>query len=232
MPRYRKKSGHGQLRLFPYHDEGTLREFLERLSGKPVNLALTDNVSSMLSIRQKGQGVTVRLQKIFLYAGPDVLVEIGTLIRHGRGKRDRLRWFIEENSRLMVSRAETMQTIRTRGRHHDLKALFDRLNRDYFDGRIRSVITWAPGRNLRSARKRTLGSYIRTTDTIRINPVLDRKSIPRYVIEFIIYHEMLHADMGVTVTKGRRIVHSVEFKRRERLFHDYERVIEWERKPL
>ncbi|MCK7467569.1 MAG: hypothetical protein MZU91_05210 [Desulfosudis oleivorans] len=111
-----------------------------------------------------------------------------------------------------------MQTIRTRGRHHDLKALFDRLNRDYFDGRIRSVITWAPGKNLRSARKRTLGSYIRTTDTIRINPVLDRKSIPRYVIEFIIYHEMLHADMGVTVTKGRRIVHSVEFKRRERLF--------------
>ncbi|MCK7467570.1 MAG: hypothetical protein MZU91_05215 [Desulfosudis oleivorans] len=53
------------MRLFPYHDEGTLREFLERLSGKPVNLALTDNVSSMLSIRQKGQGVTVRLQKIF-----------------------------------------------------------------------------------------------------------------------------------------------------------------------
>jgi predicted metal-dependent hydrolase len=76
--------------------------------------------------------------------------------------------------------------------------------------------------------KRTLGSYSQRTNTIRINPVLDRKTVPAYFIEFIVYHEMLHADMGVGRINGRRSVHSSGFRIREKLFKKYEQALAWE----
>jgi len=54
--------------------------------------------------------------------------------------------------------------------------------------------------------------------------------VPRYFIEFVVYHEMLHADMGTEEHEGRRSIHSREFRKRERLFEDYERAMAWERK--
>ncbi len=77
--------------------------------------------------------------------------------------------------------------------------------------------------------KRTLGSYCLRTNTIRINPVLDRKTVPDYFIGFIVYHEMLHADMGVCRINGRRSVHSSEFRKRERMFKEYEKALAWEK---
>jgi hypothetical protein len=70
------------------------------------------------------------------------------------------------------------------------------------------------------------------TNTIRINPVLDRKAVPLCVLEFILYHEMLHADLGVTRKNGRRSVHSREFRGRERLFSQYDTATAWEKRNL
>jgi hypothetical protein len=63
---------------------------------------------------------------------------------------------------------------------------------------------------------------------IRINPVLDKKTVPRYYIAFVIYHEMLHAAMGTAVQGKRRSVHSRDFRKREKLFKEYEKVRTWE----
>jgi hypothetical protein len=65
---------------------------------------------------------------------------------------------------------------------------------------------------------------------IRINPILDSRSVPRYFLEFIVYHEMLHADIGIKKGVVRRIIHSSEFKKREKLFKHYEKAINWEKK--
>jgi predicted metal-dependent hydrolase len=79
-------------------------------------------------------------------------------------------------------------------------------------------------------RKRTLGSYSRNGSIIRINPVLDRKSVPQFYIEFVLYHEMLHADMGLCEKNGRRVVHSGGFRDRERLFRRYRKALAWEKR--
>jgi hypothetical protein len=63
-----------------------------------------------------------------------------------------------------------------------------------------------------------------------MNPLLDRRTVPRFFVEFIVYHEMLHADIGVETRNGRRRVHTWEFRRRERLFREYARAISWEKK--
>ena len=79
-------------------------------------------------------------------------------------------------------------------------------------------------------RRRILGSYNSRTNIIRVNPVLDRKNVPHYYLEFIVYHEMLHADMGVLKKNGRRDVHSREFRRREKMFPHFEKSLLWEKK--
>ena len=78
-------------------------------------------------------------------------------------------------------------------------------------------------------RKRTLGSYSERSHTIRINPVLDKRTVPCYVVAYVVYHEMLHAAMGISRHGGRRIVHSREFRRKEKLFKEYEKAMAWER---
>ena len=40
---------------------------------------------------------------------------------------------------------------------------------------------------------------------------------------------MLHAAMGISKNGERRSMHSREFRRREKLFNDYEKAIAWER---
>jgi len=75
-----------------------------------------------------------------------------------------------------------------------------------------------------------LGSYCKHTGTIRINPVLDRRNVPLYFIRFVVYHEMLHSSMREERKNGRRSVHNPEFRKRERLFREYEKAISWEKK--
>jgi predicted metal-dependent hydrolase len=94
---------------------------------------------------------------------------------------------------------------------------------------VQSSITWSAAAPRRYARKRTLGSYSVRANTIRISRLLDRRDVPLYFIAYVVYHEMLHADLGISETEGRRAIHTREFRRREKLFRDYARASAWER---
>jgi hypothetical protein len=160
---------------------------------------------------------------MFLDAGEPVLRELAEYVRTGKGKTPRFWDFVNSNLHLLEKAATRPLRLRARGAHHDLEEIFNKLNNEYFGGVLSSAITWG-SRGRRRARSRTLGSYHRSTDLIRINPVLDSRRVPRYYVEFVIYHEMLHADI---VREGGR-VHTPEFRQREREFRDYARAIAWE----
>ncbi len=54
---------------------------------------------------------------------------------------------------------------------------------------------------------------------IRINPLLDQPFVPRWFLEYVLYHEMLHSVVPDEFdSSGRRRVHTEEFYRRERSF--------------
>ena len=74
-----------------------------------------------------------------------------------------------------------------------------------------------------------MGSYNAETSTIRINPLLDKKTVPAYFLEFVVYHEMLHAYLGIKTRNGRRSIHSREFRLHEKKFRHYAKAMEWER---
>lgn len=214
------------------HDPADLRNYFANVTGKDVSLTVTDNSTTMLSVREKRGAVSLRLHRIFLTAGKDVLQEIAQFVKHRRGKTPLLRKFVRQNNSRVKKRTHRKLTIKTRGRHYDLAEIFESLNDEYFGGRISSLITWGNKNPGYGVKKRTLGSYGRHADIIRINSILDRKAVPGYFVAFVVYHEMLHADMDVEKKDGRRSLHSREFKEREKLFGQYEKAIGWEKQRL
>lgn len=211
------------------YDEGSIRDCLVRQSGRQISLTLTDNSTSMISVKSFGNTVSVRLHRMFLGAGDDVISEIAQFIRKRNGKTPLIRDFIRQNNGCLKKKPVRKTNINAQGKYYNLFDIYRSINEAYFGGAVSAFITWGTKSPRYAVRKRTLGSYSSHANIIRINPVLDRKRNPRYFIEFVVYHEMLHADMATETKNGRRSVHSKEFKRREKLFKHYDKAVAWEK---
>jgi hypothetical protein len=100
------------------------------------------------------------------------------------------------------------------GHFYNLEEVFDSLNTRFFGGLLgRPELTWSEG-----MAKRSLGHYDAALNTIVVSRVFDRPSSPRYAIEYLLYHEMLHLKHPVKMRGVRRCVHSRDFKAEEALF--------------
>ena len=109
------------------------------------------------------------------------------------------------------------------GRHYDLNEVFETVNLQFFHGLLaRPVLTWSA-----HAARRMLGHYDAAHNTIVVSRIFDRPETPRYAIEYLLYHEMLHLKHPVRVKAGRRCVHSREFQAEERLFPQLEEAREF-----
>jgi hypothetical protein len=123
--------------------------------------------------------------------------------------------------------------LRPQGRCCDLAELAAEVKERYFADDLTAGITWGRRRPRRRRRTRgrrvslQLGSYHPEQDLVRIHPVLDQPWVPRFVLEAVIYHELLHAALPPRHEGGRRRVHTPEFRRRERLFPYLQRAQAW-----
>lgn len=105
-----------------------------------------------------------------------------------------------------------------RGHVYHLEEIFEDLNLTYFHGLMaRPLMTWSTER----ARNR-LGHYDPAHNAIVVSSVFDHPRVPRYVVEYIVYHEMLHLKHPVKLRGSRRCVHSPEFQAEENLFEKLE----------
>jgi len=208
--------------------ENHLKQYLEEFLDRPVSLVLTENSTSMLSARMHDGVLRVRLHRMFLNAGSRVLSEIASYLKNRRGAMPHFRSFIRDNREQLSLKPPKKVLVRTAGKFHDLCGLYDEINREYFGGAINAAITWGTRSPRCAVRKRTVGSYSERSNTIRINPILDKKTVPRCYVALIVYHEMLHAALGTPLRGKRRSVHSREFREREKLFKDYEKAMAWE----
>jgi hypothetical protein len=100
------------------------------------------------------------------------------------------------------------------GRYYNLEEVFDTLNFRFFGGLLgRPELTWSENLS-----RRSLGHYDAAHNTIVVSRVFDRPSSPRYAIEYLLYHEMLHLKHPVKMRGLRRCVHSADFKAEEKQF--------------
>ncbi|HTM38339.1 MAG TPA: SprT-like domain-containing protein [Terriglobales bacterium] len=102
------------------------------------------------------------------------------------------------------------------GHAYHLEEIFEELNRKYFHGLLaRPLMTWSTHR----ARNR-LGHYDPAHNAIVVSSVFDHPQVPRYAIDYIMYHEMLHLKHPVKLRGTRRCVHSAEFQAEEQRFEN------------
>lgn len=213
-----------------------LHDDLRVLLGGPVRLRVHDNRSTMVSLKREADLLHLRVHHMFLDAGPDVVRALADYARQRSPRAGRvLDDFVKVNRTAIkpvdVEKARR-RPLEPRGAWYDLQAIYDDLNARYFGGAVTARIGWGRGSN-RRRRSIRMGAYFHETTTILIHPALDRGEVPRFFVELVVYHEMLHQAVphrrGET---GRRCIHSPEFRERERRFEHYDRARAWERRHL
>lgn len=212
----------------------SLQERLSRASGKRVLLMVTDNTSTMLTLQREGKGlVSVRAHRMFLHAPETVCHALADWIAGRTRTRDDVQEFIDANLHHIRPRAAATRTapVRTAGRHHDLAELARHLNATLLDGRSAASVGWGRKVPARQARQIRLGSYDPIRNRITISQRLDRRDIPRYMVEYVLFHEMLHEVLGIGERPdGRRDIHGRMFRLMEQTFPHYEQARAFERK--
>jgi len=213
--------------------EVELRRRLQRLVGKPISLVITDNRSSMVYVIPGSRGlVRVRVHHMFLDAPPEVVRALSQFIRQPNQEcHQALNAYIRSNAHRIGGRPRHKASLNLshKGFQFDLREIYDRLNHQYFDGRLRVRITW--GKSNRRNRRYSIdfGSYDAAKRIIRINPALDRPSVPGFFVDYIVYHEMLHAAIGFAeAPNGRRSIHSPRFLEEEKQFRFYRSALRWQ----
>ena len=74
---------------------------------------------------------------------------------------------------------------------------------------------------------RVLGHHDAAHDTIVVSRSLDSISVPKFIVEYIVFHEMLHVAHPTKHVNGRRYNHTAALKRDEQKFEFYTEAEKW-----
>jgi len=218
----------------PLWDGAELEAVLRREAGKPLRLTLTENRSVLLSFRKQQGVVQLRLHKMFLHAPPRIVRAVARGLRRTNRTADfEVRRFMNENLHLVRKVPRALPPLQTRGKAHDLQAIFNRLNERFFDTRLKVPLTWGRGSGRARRGGLTFGSYDPVLGLIRVHPVLDRRDVPEYFVESVVYHEMLHHHLGgIPDRAGRTVYHSRVFREAEARYPLHRVSLAWEKTNL
>ena len=103
------------------------------------------------------------------------------------------------------------------GAFYNLEDMFNEINKKYFSA-VLSVPYLYFGPRITT---RKYGHYDPSKHSILISKTLDSSKVPRYVTEFVLYHEMLHIIHDVKKTAYSNCAHHAEFKTDEQKFERY-----------
>jgi predicted metal-dependent hydrolase len=184
------------------------------------------------TVRLHENRLAIRLSDIFADAPADVYQSLAFILlaRLYRKTIDTLyyrtyRTFIlaediQERARLVRrQRSRSVRMTSARGRHVDLEPLFNRLNREYFEGALSQPrLSWSAKKS-----RYVLGRYDAAHNVIFISRIFDVRDLPPYVVEYVLFHEMLHLKHQSRIHASRKIVHTPEFKAEEKTFRDFEK---------
>jgi len=207
------------------------RDLRPRAPVPPIQVRFYPFVSINNTIRLRQGELHVRLSDLLEGAPPEVLeailhILLAKLYRKPVGRAYAMRYRRYIASHDVTAKARLVRNMRgrkhihsARGHYFDLEPMFDDLNRRFFHGLMgRPQLTWS-----RDQARNRLGHYDPAHNTIVISRVFDDRRVPRFVVEYILFHEMLHLKHPVKLRGSRRCVHSRDFLEEEKLFPELER---------
>jgi hypothetical protein len=187
--------------------------------------------SLTLTIRRRNEQMIVRFSDLLQRAPLPVLEAAAALLLSKIYRRRTPRALVAPYHEYAKSyktrqRVQKMRSGRVRpsalhpaGEHFDLQEMFGELNTQFFAGELRQPHLGWSTRNWR----RQFGSYDPGLNQILLNKRMDRPEVPRYVVEYVLFHEMLHVKHPTRKSGCSLLSHSPEFRAEEKLFPQFER---------
>jgi hypothetical protein len=176
--------------------------------------------------------IEVRISDLLTEAPPIVLealaeILLGQVFRRRPSREARACYLSYVYSPAMRPRVDAVRQQRgsvrllpPQGRVYDLREIFGKLNRKFFHGRLKPPrLGWTLKRS-----RTLLGHYDSAHGAISISRWLDAPRVARHVVEYVIFHEMLHTRYPVERDGPRRVVHSREFREAEKKFPKFEQI--------
>lgn len=198
--------------------------------GKHLELSINDNRSTMLSVSWEAKRTKVSLHRIFLQAPLHVRNDLVHYLRREKRRVPvTIKAFIQENV-VDLNYSHTIQndTLCTKGLFFDLEELYNKLEKRYFKKELGLLITWFGTHRPQSRSRCSLGLYYDAVKLVKVHRLLDTPAVPDYVIEYVIYHEMVHAVSPAYVDEqGINRIHSREFKEIEKRYEHYSVAQSW-----
>jgi hypothetical protein len=215
--------------------EECYRELRPRAPAPPFRISFFRFANVNNTIRLREGRVLVRISDLLEGAPEAVLRSIAHILLAKlyrkpieNGYATRYRRYV--SSYEMTQRTHVVRQLRGRkqlnspnGHVWNLENIFDELNLRFFHGLLgRPQMSWS-----REPSRRLLGHYDPAHNTIIISRVFDDAKLPRFLVEYIVYHEMLHLKHPVKLRGSRRCVHPRAFQDEENLFPQMEEVKKW-----
>ncbi len=194
-----------------------------------IQVSLT-NYNGLYKYKKTSQKkIELQLSEGFIQAETKILQEIINIVLWGKNYKAQqmIRQFgLTEKYREIILELDMITEIeveKSQGDYYDLEQLFHQVNQQCFKGEMsKPRLTW---NKILTYRK--LGHYEPIRDRVVISRILDSCDVPSKVVAFVLYHELLHKNLGCQWVNGKRMVHTAEFKRREKDFPYYDEVQEW-----
>ena len=192
-------------------------------NGAKLNIEI-GNIGHLFTYRRSENEFQYRISQGFMGAEDFIIHALLESIHQEKSKEARKKIQIYQDSEAYSTIATELElliaepAIEPLGRVYNLDNIFDSVNREYFDGEMpRPRLRW-------SARKtfRKFGHYRFATDEVMLSTTLDSPKVSRFLVEFIMYHELLHKKHGQKLQGSRFIYHSPDFRRDEQKFKRYE----------
>ncbi len=193
----------------------------KKISIDPRELLIKINYSGYLYRRQKIQNKTIlQINEAYISAPFEIKKSILSVAfsRRQTKQMHAIKAYIGTSgfTRMneLISGNPIANRISCRGERYDLSIFYNKLNKEYFRGQLSQPrLVWSSRRSIRR-----LGYYHPEINTIAITQKLDDKKIPRMLVEYVLYHEMLHQHFGIKNHNGRRYAHTSAFRTAEKKF--------------
>jgi hypothetical protein len=178
------------------------------------------HISPLYKYQKRGNIILATIQECFIIAPDQVLraILMNTLCSPKEDTNGLIREFASDPT--FQEKREDLEYLAippgsySSGKVHDLQISFNRVNNRYFNGCITQPhLRWSKGFT-----RRKFGDFQGDINTITISRSLDRPQIPIYVLDYVMYHELLHKKLGAKQVNSRRYTHTPEFRKAERKF--------------
>jgi len=206
------------------------KEILNKCGQQPLQLMIAiTNIAGLYKGKISSIAASIMISEGFINAPNTVLQALveSTLLGKNQNNTQIIRTFAstEEYSNILLELdliAEVMAE-NPQGKFYNLDELFDKVNHEYFLSTLaKPRLAWS-----RINTYRKLGHYESARDRVVISLTLDDAKIPEFVVEFVLYHELLHKYYGTEWVQGKRMVHTKEFRASESKFKFYHEVSRW-----